>query len=129
MVNYTLFTNIIIYHLMDNNIGKLQFICAFQCFSQSLHWHYKIWLADCHFELKLLNAFSMFHPAANTSLLKCLYHLLVAWQYSTQELVFGMITTDPEHWRLKWRDYQYHSIVAQRTLYKFHIFVIFLTPI
>ena len=33
MLNYTLFTNIIIYDLMDNNIGKLQFICAFHCFS------------------------------------------------------------------------------------------------
>jgi len=28
MVNYTLFINIIIYDLMDNNIGKLHFICA-----------------------------------------------------------------------------------------------------
>jgi len=36
MVNYSLFTNIIIYDLMDNNIGKLHFICAFYCFSQSL---------------------------------------------------------------------------------------------
>ena len=35
MVNYTLFTNIIIHDLMDNNIGKLHFICAFHCFSQS----------------------------------------------------------------------------------------------
>jgi len=39
MVNYTLFTNIIIYDVMDNNIVKLHFICAFHCFSQSLHWH------------------------------------------------------------------------------------------
>ena len=80
----------------------------------------KIWLADCHFELKLPNAFSAFHPAANTCQLKCLYCLLVAWQYGTQELVFGMIITDPEHWRLrlKWRDY--HGIIAQRTPYKSH---------
>ena len=68
----------------------------------------KIWLADCHFKLKQPNAFSAFHPAANQCQLKCLYCLLVAWQYSTQELVFGMIITDPEHWRLrlKWWDYR-----------------------
>ena len=79
-----------------------------------------IWLADCHFELKLPNAFSAFHPAPNTCQLKCLYCLLVAWQNGTQELVFGMIITDPEHWRfrLKWRDY--HDIIAQWTPYKSH---------
>ena len=80
----------------------------------------KIWLTDCHFELKLPNAFSAFHPAANTSQLKCLYCLLVPWQYGTLELVFGMIITDPEHWRLrlKWQDD--HGIIAQRTPYKSH---------
>jgi len=80
----------------------------------------KIWLADCHFELKLPNTFSAFHPAANTCQLKCLCRLLVAWQYSMQELVFGMIITNPEHWRLrlKWQDY--HGIIAQRTRYKSH---------
>jgi len=120
MVNDTLFTNIIIYDLMDNNIGKLHFICAFRCFSQSYTDTVviKIWLADCHFELKLPNAFSEFHPAAITCQLKCLYCLLVAWQYGTQELVFGMIITDPEQWhlRLKWRDY--HGIIAKWTPYK-----------
>jgi len=80
---------------MDNNIGKLHFICAFHCFSQSLQAYtdtviIKIWLADCHFELKLPNAFSAFYPAANTCQLKCVYRLLVAWQYGIQELVFGM---------------------------------------
>jgi hypothetical protein len=117
MVNYTLFTNIIIYDLMDNNLCKLHFIWVF---SESYTVIIKIWLADCHFELKLPNAFSAFHPAANTCQLKCLYRLLVAWQYGTQELVFGMIITDPEHWRLrlKWRDY--HGIIAQRTPYKSH---------
>jgi len=40
MVNFNLFTNIIIYDLMDNNIVKLHFISAFHCFSQSLHWLY-----------------------------------------------------------------------------------------
>jgi len=67
MVNYTLFTNIIIYDLMDNNIGKLLFIGAFHCFSQSLRETViiQIWLADCYFELTLPNAFSAFHPAAN----------------------------------------------------------------
>jgi len=59
-----------------------------------------IWLANYHFELKLPNAFSAVHPGANTCQLKCLYRWLVAWQYGTQELVFGMIKTDPEHWRL-----------------------------
>ena len=90
MVNYTLFTNIIMYNLI------------------------------CHFELKLPNAFSAFHPAANTCQFKCLYRLLVAWQYGTQELVSGMIITDPEHWgfRLKRRDY--HGIIAQRSPYKSH---------
>ena len=80
----------------------------------------KIWFTDCHFELKLPNAFSVFHPAANTYQLKCLYRLLVVWQYGTQELVFGKIITDPELWslRLNWRDY--HSIIAQRTPYKSH---------
>ena len=50
----------------------------------------------------------------------CLYCLLVAWQYGTHELFFGMIITDPEHWRLrlKWRDY--HGVIAQRTPYKSH---------
>jgi len=40
--------------------------------------------------------------------------------YNTQELGFGMIITDPEHWRLrlKWRNY--HGIIAQRTPYKSH---------
>ena len=39
--------------------------------------------------------------------------------YSMQKLVFGMIITDPEHWRLrlKWREY--HSIIAQRTPYNY----------
>ena len=39
---------------------------------------------------------------------------------STQKLVFGMIITDPEHWRLrlKWRFY--HGIMAQQTPYKSH---------
>ena len=85
MVNYTLFTTIIIYDLIDNNIGKLHFIFTV----------------------------SAFHPAANTCQLKCLYCLLVAWQYGMQELFFGMIITDPEHWRLrlKWQDY--HSIIVQ----------------
>ena len=36
MVNYTLFTNIIIYDLMDNNIGKLHFICALSLFQSIL---------------------------------------------------------------------------------------------
>jgi len=121
LVNYILFTNIIIYDLMDNNISKLHFICAFHSFNQSLDTVIiKIWLADCHFELKQPNAFSAFHPAANTCQHKCLYCLLVAWQYSKQELVFGIIVTDPEHWclRLKW--WNYHGIIAQRTPYKSH---------
>ena len=80
----------------------------------------KMWLTDCHFELKLPNAFSAFHPTANTCQVKCLYHLLVTWQYGMQDLVFSMIITDPEHWRLrlKWRDY--HGIIAQWTPYKSH---------
>jgi len=77
-------------------------------------------LSDCHFELKLPNAFSAFHSVANTCQLKCLFHLLVAWQHSTQELVFGMIITDPEHWRLRLKWWDYHSIVTQRTPYKSH---------
>ena len=38
----------------------------------------------------------------------------------SRELVFGMIITDPEHWRLrlKWRDYR--GIIAWRTPYKSH---------
>ena len=39
MVNYALFTNIIIYDLMDNISVKLHFICAFHCFSQSRGQH------------------------------------------------------------------------------------------
>jgi len=63
MVNYTLFTNIFIYDLMDNNIVKLHFICTFHCFSQSLlTLIINIWLADRHFELKLPNAFQHFIP-------------------------------------------------------------------
>ena len=48
----------------------------------------KNWLAYCHFELKLPNAFSAFHPAANTCHLKGLYNLLVSWQYGTHEFGF-----------------------------------------
>ena len=80
--------------------------------------NYKNWLTDCHFELKLLNVFSVFHPAAKTWQLKCLYRLLVPWQYGTLELMFGMIITNSEHWGLKWRDY--HGIIVQRTPYKSH---------
>ena len=80
----------------------------------------KIWLADCHFELKLPNGFSAFHPAANTCQLKCLHRLLVAWQCVTQELVFDMIITDPEDWRLRLKWWDYHGIIAQRTPYKSH---------
>ena len=36
-----------------------------------------------------------------------------------QELVFGMIITDLERLRLKWRDY--HGIIAQLTPYKSNI--------
>ena len=79
----------------------------------------EIWLVDCHFELKLPNAFSAFHPLTNTCQLKCLKRLLVAWQYGTQ-LVFGMIITDSEHWRLRLKCRDYHGIIAQRTPYKYH---------
>ena len=99
MVNYTLFTNIIIYDLMDNNIGKLHLICAFHCFSQSWHCNYKNLTCRLSFRIKTTQHFPGFHSAANTCQLKCLYRLLVAWQYGTQELVFGMIITDPEHCR------------------------------
>ena len=59
MVNYTLFTNIIINYTL------------FAPFSVSVNPYtdtviIKNWLADCHFELKLPNAFSVFHPTANT---------------------------------------------------------------
>ena len=97
MVNNTLFTNIIIYDLMDNNIVKLHFIVSVNPYIDIVDLIIKIWIADCHFELKQPNSFSWFHPAANTCQIKCLYRLLVTWQYGTQELVFGMITTDPEH--------------------------------
>ena len=67
------------------------------------------------FRIKTTQHFLSVSSRANTCQLKCLYCLLVAWQYGTQELLFGMIITDPEHWRLrlKWR--HYHGIIAQRT--------------
>ena len=37
-----------------------------------------------------------------------------------QELVFGMIITDPEHSRLRLKWWDYHGIIAQRTPYKSH---------
>ena len=57
MVNYTLFTNIIIYDLMDNNIGKLHFICAFHCFSRSLHCNYKKLTRRLSFRIKTTQRF------------------------------------------------------------------------
>ena len=36
----------------------------------------------------------------------------------TQKLVFGMIITDPEHWRLWFKWQEYSSIIAQWTPYK-----------
>ena len=84
MVNYTLFTNIIIYDLMDNNIGKLHFICAFHCFSQSYHDTViiKIWLADCHFELKLITLSQRFIQRPTHASLNVYMETLPGSQYS-----------------------------------------------
>ena len=38
----------------------------------------------------------------------------------TQKVFFGMIITDPEHWRLRLKWWYYHGIIAQRTPYKSH---------
>jgi len=66
MVNYTLFTNIIIYEMVGNNIGKLHFIYVFHCFSQSLHWvtdtNYKQITRRLSFRIKTTQRFLSVSP-------------------------------------------------------------------